>query len=85
MTEFVKEVSSEQKEASAITVMRCMLLDFSEEKGIPFEQAMLAFTKSKTYDDLFDLETGIWKEGPEYLRGLYEEELNTVVDIGEKR
>ena len=78
MTESVKEVSSEQKEASAITVMRCMLLDFSEEKGILFEQAMLAFTKSKTYDDLFDLETDIWKEGPEYLRGLYEEELNTV-------
>ncbi len=78
MTEPMKEVSPEQKEATAITVMRCMLLDFSEDKGIPFEQAMLAFTKSKTYDELFDFETQTWREGPEYLRGLYEEELNTV-------
>ena len=70
-----KEVTSEQKEATAITVMRCMLVTLSEEKGIPFEQAMLAFTTSRTYNDLFDFDTQIWKEGPDYLRGLYEEEL----------
>lgn len=76
MTESNKEISSEQKEATAITVMRCMLIDFSEEKGIPFEQAMLTFTQSRTYNDLFDFDTQIWREGPEYLRVLYEEELH---------
>ena len=72
----VKTVSTDQKEASAITVMRCMLVTFSEEKGIPFDQAMLAFGTSKTYGDLFDFDTQIGKEGPDYLRGLYEEELS---------
>ena len=71
-----KEISSEQKEATAITVMRCMLVTLSEEKGIPFEQAMLAFSTSRTYSDLFDFDTQIWKEGPDYLRGLYEEEMD---------
>ena len=68
-------VTEERKEATAITVMRCMLTAYAEEKQIPFEEAMLAFSQSGTYEDLFDFSTGIWKEGPEYLRGLYEEEL----------
>ena len=75
MEESVKEILSEQKEATAITVMRCMLVALSEEKNIPFEQALLAFSSSDTYDDLFDFNTEIWKEGPDYLRCLYEEEL----------
>ena len=70
-----KTITRENKEASAITTMRCMLLTYSEEKHLPFEDAMLAFTQSKTYDDLFDFDTEIWKEGPTYLRALYEEEL----------
>ena len=73
----VKEITSDQKEATAITVMRCMLVTLSEEKGVPFEQAMLTFSTSRTYNDLFDFDTQIWKEGPDYLRGLYEEELNS--------
>ena len=36
---------------------------------------MLAFSTSRTYSDLFDFDTQIWKEGPDYLRGLYEEEM----------
>ena len=77
MEESVKGISSEQKEATAITVMRCMLVALSEEKNIPFEQALLTFTSSDTYGDLFDFDTGIWKEGPDYLRGLYDEELDS--------
>ena len=67
-------ITSEKKEATAITVMRCMLVTYSLEKNIPFEQAMLDFSQSRTYEDLFDFDTEIWKEGPDYLRGLYEEE-----------
>ena len=72
----VNQVSADRKEATAITVMRCMLVSFAEEKKIPFEQAMLDFSTSRTYSDLFDLDTEIWKEGPAYLRDLYDEELN---------
>lgn len=63
-------------ESTAITVMRCMLISYSEQNHIPFDQAMLAFASSKTYEDLFDFSTEIWKEGPDYLRGLYDEELS---------
>ncbi len=70
----VNTVTAERKEATAITVMRCMLVTFSEEKHIPFEKVMLDFSKSGTYEDLFDFDTEIWKEGPDYLRCLYDEE-----------
>ena len=70
----VNNISNEIKEATAITVMRCMLVSFSEEKHIPFEQAVLDFSVSRTYESLFDFSTEIWKEGPDYLRGLYDEE-----------
>ena len=74
MPTFDKTVTMEAKEATAITVMRCMLTAYAEEKRIPFEQAMLDFSQSRAYEALFDFGTNIWKEGPEYLRGLYEEE-----------
>ena len=76
MEESIRSVSTEQKEATAILVMRCMLILYSEQKGIPFEEALLSFAASMTYGDLFDFETEIWKEGPAYLLGLYEEELD---------
>lgn len=72
-----KEITSYQKEATAIIVMRCMLIALSEDKGIPFEEAMLAYSTSRTYSALFDFDTQIWKESPDYLRGLYDEELNS--------
>lgn len=76
MTEVLNKptVSTERKEATAITVMRCMLMSYANENHIPFEQAILEFSKSATYEDLFDFETEIWKEGPDYLRALYDEE-----------
>ena len=76
MENTVNQITSDRKEATAITVMRCMLLTYAEEQHIPFEDAMLSFSQSKTYEDLFDFDTEIWKEGPEYLRCLYDEELH---------
>ena len=68
-------VTLEKKESIAIAIMRCMLTTYANEKHLSFEEAMLTFAQSKTYSDLFDFDTGIWKEGPTYLRSLYEEEL----------
>ena len=75
MPTFDFPLTEERKEATAITVMRCMLTSYAEQKQIPFEQALLNFSKSRTYEALFDFSTEIWKEGPTYLRALYEEEL----------
>ena len=68
-------VPTEVKEATAIAVMRCMLVYYAKKQGVPFERVALEFARSKTYEDLFDFDDGIWREGPTYLRVLYEEEL----------
>lgn len=67
-------ITAQRKEATAITVMRCMLTAYADEKHLPFDQVLLTFSQSQTYEALFDLSTDIWKEGPAYLRGLYNEE-----------
>ncbi len=69
-----KIVSEKQKEATAILVMRCMLSSYSKQNKISFEDAVLSFSNSKTYEALFDYDTEIWKEGPDYLMSLYVEE-----------
>ena len=76
MQNTVNQITPDRKEATAITVMRCMLLTYAEEHRITFEEAILSFSQSRTYEDLFDFDTEIWKEGPEYLRCLYDEELH---------
>lgn len=71
----VSSVPTKVKEATAIVVMRCMLVSYAQERGVAFERVALEFARSKTYEDLFDFDDGIWREGPTYLRVLYEEEL----------
>ena len=71
-----EEISEQQKELCAIVVMRSMLEDFSSLRNIEFDDALLQFAKSKTYNALFDFTTGLWREGPDYLRGFFEEELS---------
>lgn len=66
-------VTAEQKEFCALTTMRTMLEQYSLKKHISFEDALLAFSKTYAYDALFDFETGIWKEGPDYLASIFEE------------
>lgn len=68
-------VSAETKEACAVETMRYMLQNYAQDKGIPFEDALLTFTTSSTYQVLFDFETEVWKEGPDYLRSLFEKAL----------
>lgn len=68
-------VSTETKEACAIETMRYMLQNFAQDKGIPFEDALLTFITSSTYQVLFDFETEVWKEGPDYLRSLFDKAL----------
>ena len=68
-------VSTETKEACAIETMRYMLQNYAQDKGIPFKDALLTFTTSSTYQVLFDFDTQVWKEGPDYLRSLFEKAL----------
>lgn len=69
------QVSDKRKDACAVNLMRSMLVKYAQKHNIPFEDAMLQFTESVTYESLFDFDTEIWKEGPDYLLDVYEEEL----------
>lgn len=66
------EIANETKEACAVETMRCMLQRYAQDQNIPFEDALIAFSTSSTYQVLFDFETGVWREGPDYLRSLFD-------------
>lgn len=68
-------VTEKQMESCAISTMRRMIEKFSAKHSVPFDSAFFQFTKSYAYEALFDYETGIWMEGPDYLMDLYEEAL----------
>lgn len=65
------QVTDEHREFCAISVMRTMLTDYCDEKGTPFEQTFFDFSTSTAYKMLFDYSTGLWKEGPDYLRNFF--------------
>ena len=41
------------------------------------QDELLNFAGSEVYNMLFDFSTGLWREGPDYLRGLYLENNST--------
>ncbi len=67
MTRASDSVTDTQREYTALTTMRLMLDDYAKNAGISFDEAMRRFTMSDAYVALFDYETGLWKEGPDYL------------------
>ena len=71
MTSTTFEINNQQREACAVSVMRTMLADYSNEKGIPFSCAFFEFLTSPAYKMLFDYSTGLWMEGPDDLRNIF--------------
>lgn len=63
---------NDTKEACAVETMRYMLENLSQDKGISFQDALIMFSNSPIYNVLFDLDTEVWKEGPDYLRSLWD-------------
>lgn len=66
------------KEFCAASTMRDMLFKLAKKDNITYEQALLKFTVSPIYEALFDFETAVWKEGPDYLMSLYERYLSRI-------
>lgn len=73
MNSDIFELSDQQREACAVIVMRTMLLDYSKETGIPFKKLFFEFSVSPAYKILFNYSTGLWREGPDYLRNIFED------------
>ena len=75
-------VSEKEKRRTAEKIEYIMLQHYAAASGITYEEAYQLFRHSKTYEALYDFETEIWKEGPEYLRDWFEEELKQAKDAG---
>lgn len=75
ITSMENKLSDQQKEVCAVTVMRSMLEDYSAETGMLFDHAFFQFTSSPAYKMLFNYSTGLWREGPDYLREIFKETL----------
>ena len=73
MTSSTYNISDEQRETCAVNVMRAMLEDYCTETGVPFNQAFFEFSSSPAYKELFYYSTGLWMEGPDYLRNVFED------------
>lgn len=67
------KISEKRKNGCAVELMRHMLVKYSQKKSISFDAALLQFTSSSAYDALFDFETAIWREGPDYLMQVFED------------
>jgi len=67
--------TNEAKEFCAHNLVAMIIQDMKENFPDMGENQILAeFTSSKTYSDLFRLETGLWAEGPDYIMNMYFEE-----------
>lgn len=60
-----------KKEARAVITMRNMVRNLADHEKVSYKEALFLFTSSNVYDSLFNFDTGIWKESPEYLLDLY--------------
>lgn len=72
MEKMNEKMTPHQKETCAVINMRNTVELIAIDYNISYEEAMLKFTNSCVYEALFDFETGIWKEGSEYILSLYE-------------
>ena len=79
MAIYSDSASDQMKNTCAINLMRNMLVKYVQKHNTSFENAMIQFAESNTYEMLFDFDTAVWKEGPDYLLDLYEEELSAEV------
>lgn len=69
-----KEISEKQKNAAAIMLMQRVLEKYSEKNSISLDEALTWFSSTPVYNALFEYETGLWKEGPDYILDIIEKE-----------
>lgn len=68
------DISNKQKNAAAIMVMQRVLEIYSEKEAISLDEALMRFSNTPIYNALFDFETGLWMEGPDYILDLIKRE-----------
>ena len=66
------DMSHDIRTACADMILADAIKDMSEEKGITQEEARDALLGSKAYHCLYDFDTKLWMEGPDYFRDFYQ-------------
>lgn len=75
--------TKEVKEFCAHNLVAIIINDIKEYFPDEDENQMLSdFTSSKTYSQLFNIETGLWAEDPDYILDMYFEEKGIKIDGG---
>ena len=70
-------IDDSQREMCAVLVMRTMLTDYCDDTSVSFNDVFFRFVTSPAYKMLFDYSTGLWMEGPDYLRNSFEDTMQT--------
>lgn len=69
-------IKNNQKEYCANNLAAIVIEKLREKKpDIRFSKLVSDFMGSKTYDMLYDYETGLWSEGPDYILFCYLKEV----------
>ena len=70
----MNEIEKAKVENGITFLIQEMLEAYSEKYRISFDDALDGFTKSRTYEALYDFDTKLFREGPDYLLEWYEKE-----------
>ena len=68
-------MKEESREYVMNTLATMVVQDRAETEQRPFTQVFSEFRKSATYEELFDPDTGLWMNGPDYISEEYDLEL----------
>lgn len=64
-------MNAEQKKFCTDLVLTDVIMDMAEEEKITWQEVRSKIINSFAYMALYDFETGLWKNGPDYFRDYY--------------
>lgn len=62
-----KKITIEEKEFVATEMLRLVVENIKKKEKKSFDLAFSKIVLSTAYDVLFDFDTEVWKEGPDYI------------------
>ena len=65
-------MSYEQKVFCAELILTAAIMDMAEDEGISRQEARSRIINSPAYDALYNCDTGLWAQGPDYFRSFYQ-------------
>ena len=62
-----KKVTTEEKDFVATEMLRLVVENIKKKEKKSFVSAFSKVIKSPAYDLLYNFDTGVWREGPDYI------------------